>query len=251
MLFFSSQLNPLPGLDGASDDLFMSHDLPQRLPAGAGTVNPIGHPNAEALMLDHLALAEAVARRYFRRNPARDEDLLQVAYIGLLKAARRFDAERGTSFAAFAAPTISGEIKRHLRDNGWFVRPPRHVQELRSRITEAVPRLAQGLGRMPGLPELAEDLGASAHEVQEAIQCAEHLYPASLDVVVSEDRDMTLADLIPGDGEELEHAELAAILSVAVRALSPREQRVVHLRFFEDRTQQEIAVELGVTQMQV
>jgi RNA polymerase sigma-B factor len=207
--------------------------------------------DAERLMLDHLSLAEAVARRFFRPNVAHDEDLVQVAFIGLLNAARRFDPERGTSFAAFAVPTISGEIKRHLRDHGWFVRPPRQVQDLRARIAEASPRLAQKLGRGPTLDELRSDLGETSALVQEALDCQQHLHPASLDASVGEDGDATLADLIPGRNDQWERAELSALLWPALRTLRPRERRVMYLRFFEDLTQQEIATDLGVTQMQV
>jgi RNA polymerase sigma-B factor len=205
----------------------------------------------DALTLEYLWLAESVAHRFFRRDPARDEDLVQVAYIGLVKSARRFDPEKGDSFPAFAVPTISGEIKRHLRDNGWFVRPPRHVQELRARVVEAVPRLSQELGRAPGMAELMVDLGEPAATIAEAIACQHHMYPASLDMTVGDEHAATLADLIPGTGDELEQAESAAVISSALQVLPPRERHVLHLRFFEDRTQQEIARELGVTQMQV
>lgn len=205
----------------------------------------------DQLALENLALADAVARRFFRHHSSRDEDLVQVARIGLLKAARRFDPERGTDFAAFAVPTISGEIKRHLRDHGWFVRPPRQVQDLRARISEASPRLAQQLGRGPSVAELTADLGETSAHVREAMDCRSHLYPASLDVAVGEDHDATLADLIPGRDDQWERAEIAAVLWSALRTLPPRERRILHLRFFEDRTQQEIARELGVTQMQI
>ena len=206
---------------------------------------------AERLTLENLALAESVARRFFQRNAARDEDLVQVAYIGLWNAARRFDPERGPSFAAFAVPTISGEIKRHLRDHGWFVRPPRAVQDLRARVGEASPRLAQQLGRRPSVAELTADLDSSDHLVREAIDSAQHLRPASLDMAVGLDGETTLADLVTDGGAHLERAELAALLWSAQRALTTRERRVVYLRFFEDRTQQEIAREIGVTQMQI
>ncbi|GGH45573.1 sigma-70 family RNA polymerase sigma factor [Microbacterium album] len=206
---------------------------------------------ADRLVLDNLTLAQSVARRFFRRNASRDEDLVQVAYIGLVKAARRFDPEKGRSFAAFAVPTITGEIKRHLRDAGWFVRPPRRVQELRGRIVEASPRLAQAHGHAPTVAELVAELGEPSGLVQEALACQDHLYPASLDVPVSSDRETTVGELLPGDGGELERAEFAAVLSSAMRALSPRDRRVVELRFFDDLTQHDIAALLGVTQMQV
>lgn len=206
---------------------------------------------AEKLTLENLALAESVARRFFQRNAARDEDLVQIAYIGLWNAARRFDPERGFGFAAFAVPTISGEIKRYLRDHGWFVRPPRPVQDLRARIAEASPRLAQKLGRRPSVEELTSDLDSRADLVREAINSQYHLHPASLDVGVGADRESTLGDLLSDGGDELERAELSALLWSASRALTARERRVVHLRFFEDRTQQEIAKEVGVTQMQI
>lgn len=207
--------------------------------------------DAEAVTLEYLWLAESVAHRFFRRDPSRDEDLVQVAYIGLMKSARRFDPEKGDSFPAFAVPTISGEIKRYLRDNGWFVRPPRHMQELRARISEAVPRLSQQLGRTPGIAELMTDLGESAEAISEAMACQHHMYPASLDVPIGDEHASTMADLIPSNGDELEKAESAAVISSAIRVLPPRDRRVLQLRFFEDRTQQEIARELGVTQMQV
>lgn len=206
---------------------------------------------AERLTLDNLALARSVARRFRSPSGPRDDDLVQVAYIGLWNAARRFDPERGASFAAFAVPTISGEIKRHLRDHGWFVRPPRTVQDLRSRIGEASPRLAQQLGHRPSVAELTADLDSRDDLVREAIDSGHSLRPASLDVGVGADGDSTLADLLSDGGAELERVELSVVLWSAQRALTPRERRVVQLRFFQDRTQQDIANELGVTQMQV
>lgn len=207
--------------------------------------------DADALILAHLPLAESVARRYFRHDRARDEDLVQVASIGLVKAARRFDPEKSDTFVAFAVPTMAGEIKRYLRDHGWFVRPPRHVQELRARLAEAAPRVAQRLGHAPSVAELSADLGETAAAVQEAITSQHHLYPTSLDVGVGESREGTLGDLIPGAGDELERSETVLMLWAVLRTLPARERRVIQLRFFEDRTQQEIAAELGVTQMQV
>ncbi len=210
-----------------------------------------GARSSDELALRNLSLAESVARRYYRRDAARDEDLLQVAYIGLVKAARRYDPAKGDAFAAFAVPTIAGEIKRHLRDNGWFIRPPRAMQELRARVRDATPALVQRLGRAPSATEMARELGVTTAEVEEAIACQQNLSAASLDVRVGADQTDTLGDLIADEHDETERSEAAAMLWSSSRTLTPRERRVVHLRWFEDRTQQEIAREIGVTQMQV
>lgn len=207
--------------------------------------------SSDELALRNLSLAESVARRYYRHDAARDEDLLQVAYIGLVKAARRYDPAKGDAFAAFAVPTISGEIKRHLRDNGWFIRPPRAVQELRARVRDATPELVQRLGRAPGAAEMAVELGVTTAQVEEAVACQQNITAASLDVRVGADQNDTLGDLIADEHDDAQRSEAAAILWSGSRALTPRERRVVQLRWFEDRTQQEIAREIGVTQMQV
>jgi len=204
----------------------------------------------DAAVVEFLDVADAVARRYIPRGHDGD-DIRQVAYVGLVKAASRFDPDKGDDFVSFAVPTISGEIKRHLRDNGWFIRPPRHVQELRGRITAASPRLAQQLGRTPARRELADHLGVDVAALDEAARSGEGLMPASLDVAVSDDDALTLADTVGGADAGYAHVELSTDLRRALRDLAPRERRIVHLRFVEDRTQQQIADELHVTQMQV
>src|SRR3954453_4978871 len=147
-------------------------------------------------VLENMALAERVARRYFRKGTSRDDDLVQVAYIGLVKAARRFEPARCTDFASYAVPTISGEIKRHLRDHGWFVRPPRAVQELRLRAGEVAPRLMQTRGRAPSLAELAAELGEPAERVREALDSGLQMRPLSLDARVGEDAGDPIGDLL-------------------------------------------------------
>lgn len=211
---------------------------------------PASTPDPDVLVVENLALADAVARRFSRRG-GRDDDLLQVARIGLLKAARRFDPDRGVDFAAFAVPTISGEIKRHLRDYGWFIRPPRRLQELRVWVVEASGRLTHVLGRRPSLVEIADDVGESPALVQEAIECQRHLRPDSLDMPVGGDRDATLGELLPIPGDDMERAERMLALWAALRCLPARERGIMYRRFFEDRTQQEIADEFGISQMQV
>lgn len=199
-----------------------------------------------ALVLAHLRVAEAVARRF--ASPSWDaHDLRQVAYLGLVKAARNFDAERGGEFVSYAVPTISGEVKRHLRDHGWFVRPPRPVQELRSRVIAESSRLAQSLGHVPSPAELATALGADVEQVREALRAGEHVRPQSLDAVDDESGSFGVGALDPG----MERAERAATIAAACEGLDERERRILYLRFFEELTQQQIGAELGISQMHV
>jgi len=202
-------------------------------------------------VIENMALAERVARRYFRKGTSRDDDLVQVAYIGLVKAAQRFEPARGTDFASYAVPTISGEIKRHLRDHGWFVRPPRAVQELRLRAGEVAPRLMQTLGHRPSLADLAAALDEPVERVREALDSGLQMRPLSLDAPAGEDADDTLGDVLTGSSGDWERAELGILLWGALRRLSPRDRRVVQLRFFSDCTQDDIAAQVGVTQMTV
>jgi len=208
-------------------------------------------PNHHDLVVGHLQLADAIAHRFAGRRQDAD-DLRQVAYLGLVKAAERFDPERSEDFASFAVPTIAGEIKRHFRDNSWFVRPPRSLQELRSTVAHEVPRLAQQLGREPSSDEIAERLGEPIARVDEAIGCVRAMHPMSLDAPVSTaGENATFGDTLDSGDRMFEQAERLQTLRLACRQLPPRERLIIYRRFYEDRTQSEIASEIGVTQMQV
>jgi RNA polymerase sigma-B factor len=202
------------------------------------------------VVVDYLGVAETIARRY--SNGAQDwHDIRQVAYLGLVKAARRFDPDRGDDFVSFAVPTISGEIKRHLRDHGWFVRPPRPIQELTTSIARTVPAMLQDLGRQPSPEEIAVRLGRGAREVTAALGAVEGMRPVSLDAPGRDADGPTVGESVGAVDDRLEHAEAMAEVTAACRRLTARDRRIVYLRFYEERTQQEIASELGVTQMQV
>jgi len=205
----------------------------------------------DRLVVEHLGLAEAIANRY--RVPSVDwRDLRQVAYLGLVKAARRYDPERGNPFASLAVPTVSGEIKRYLRDHAALVRSPRHLHELRSAIWTVSPQLAQELGREPTPAELARELRAAESDIREALRTRELGEPVSLDVVVGGTEDgAPLSEFVGVEDGRLEHAELMLMLSGACRRLAPRERLILFLRFYRGWSQQEIGRELGVTQMQI
>lgn len=199
-------------------------------------------------MLEHLDLVDGLVRRLAPRY--RDlGDLRQVGCVGLINAVHRFDPFRGDAFVPYAVPTISGEVKRYLRDQGWIVRPPRSVQELRTATLRAMPDLAQQLRHEPTCGELAVFLHTSRKAVQEAIATPTSLHPISLDDRGDDDSG-TDALLGAVDGG-LERADTRVLVRRAIASLPPRDRRIVYLRYFEERTQREIAADIGVTQMQV
>ena len=201
----------------------------------------------------HLDVADAVARRY---SSSGDEwaDIRQVACVGLVKAALRFDHGKGEDFVAFAAPTVSGEIKRHLRDTGWSVRPPRRLQELCAAAVVARASLEQELGREPTDDELADHLGQPVAEVREALLARRDRWATSLDVPVGdaegEGRGTSLGDALAAD-DLLPRAEARCELGRLLAGLGRRDRQLVQLRFVEEMSQAEIGRVLGVTQMQV
>lgn len=198
-----------------------------------------------------LPLARHLAQRFNGRGEPID-DLQQIATIGLIKAIDRFDPEYGNDFAAYAVPTIVGEIKRHFRDRTWDIRVPRRLQELKIDINEATGTLAQRLGRSPTVADIAKYLERTEDEVLEGIDSARAYSAVSLQTLVSAGEDSTeLGDLLGFDDVELELAEFRAALGPALETLSQREQRIVLLRFFGNLTQTQIAERIGISQMHV
>ena len=150
-------------------------------------------------------------------------------------------------------PTVRGEIKKYFRDRGWTVRPPRRIQELQGRIERAQGALAQRLGRSPRPSEIAEELDADLGDVVEAMSADGCFTPSSLDKPVTNGehgRATSVCDLLGENDAAQPAAEARATLAPVIRQLKER-RRILYMRFFEECTQQEIADEIGVTQMQV
>ncbi len=205
------------------------------------------HALRNQLIEEHLSLARSLARRFANRNEPLD-DLEQVAMLGVLKAVERFDPEHGTPFAAFAIPTVVGELRRHFRDRGWMVRVPRRVQDLHLRIGTVVSELSQQLGRSPSPTEIAEAAGVRDEDVLEALEAGNRYRPTSLDVAATgSDGDARMAH----SDIELRSVDDRAHLLHLLRRLPERERRVMYMRYFEDMTQAEIAEAIGVSQMHV
>ena len=201
----------------------------------------------EAAVLASLRLAESVARRYLGRG-LELEDLLQVARLALVKAVRRYQPGAGTSFAAYAVPTIAGEVKRHFRDCGWAVRPPRRLQEFKSRLATQEERLLQELHREPTLTDLADALRVSRAAVTEAQLSAAAYNACSLDSPTTGQDRPEIAGSAP---DEFAALEMREALRAALATLSPRDRQLIRLRFVEELTQAEVGRVLGVSQMQV
>ena len=194
----------------------------------------------DQLVEQYLPLVRSLARRYsYTREPF--EDLCQVGSIALLQALNRYDPERGSSFRAFAVPTIVGELRRHFRDTGWAVHIPRALQDRARHAGQAVNSLGARLGRSPTIREIAEWMEISPEEVIEAMDVRLANDTATLDTATRHG----------AEDARLETVEYAAVLERTLRALPERERLMLHLRFTEDLSQSEIAARLGCSQMQV
>ncbi len=203
----------------------------------------------ETLMVRNRPLALSLARRFQGRGESL-EDLEQVSMLALLKAIDRMDLEREVQFSTFATITITGELKRHLRDKGWAVRVPRPVQELAVRMNRLIAALTQELGRSPTVREIAVRAGTSEEETLEAIEAARAYSADSLDAPTGGEEGAPKDRLATTD-EQIELLETWQTIAPAIRTLPERERTILYLRFFEDRTQSEIADALGISQMHV
>ncbi len=208
-------------------------------------------PDARALLAErHDPLAQRLARRFVGRGTPLD-DLVQVARFGLLNAIDRFDPDLGVRFSTFAGRTIVGELKHHFRDDAWAIRVPRSLQNLWLRTSTAVDELSQQLGRTPTVDEIAETLDVEPDEVLEALDAGGEFHSASLDRPVGDEPKTPLVDLVGGQDQVLERTPVRAVLSEAMEDIPERERDIVYMRFYEGKTQQEIADAVGVSQVHV
>jgi RNA polymerase sigma-B factor len=222
-----------------------SRETPPAAPAGR-----LRETFENDLVLSYLDLAEALAGRFEARGRER-ADLNQVAYLGLVKAARGFDQSKGESFPAYAAPTITGELKRYLRDRTWVVRPPRHIQDLRTRLFRVEPELTQALGRNPSVEELADELGTGPADVREAMSASSSMHPDSLDAVNPHSEAPSIGDLLACPDTPLERLEDLACLRDAMQDLDTADRELLYRRYFCEETQVQLGKRLGMSQMQV
>lgn len=198
----------------------------------------------------NMDVARETAHRY-RSRGIPDADLEQVALLALVKAVRRFDPTKANDFLSYAVPTMRGEVRRHFRDQGWAVRPPRSIQELQAGIASATEQLSQELGRPPEPRQIAARLEVSEAQVHEAMAANGCFTPTSLDALPVGGDENPHVRRLGCEDRGFEQAEARVALQPVLGDLSERERRILELRFVRGLTQAEIGDEIGVTQMQV
>lgn len=205
----------------------------------------------EELVRRMTALVETVARHY--RSDGDLEDVRQAAWLGLAKAIGRFDPGLGVPFRAYAAPTITGEVRRHLRDSSWAVRPPRRLQERLLAINHATDRLSSALGRRPTPVEIGRELGLTLDEVTEAIEAGRAYSAVSLQAPgdEAENGESSLATVLGEHDDRLEYVEHLADLRRLRGTLTEAERELLHLTFVHELTQREVAEVVGCSPTEV
>jgi len=205
----------------------------------------------EELIRRYRPLVRCCAQRY-RQSPEPQDELMQVGYVGFLKAVNNFDPQVGSNLAAYALPCISGEIKRYFRDKRWQVRVKRSAQELRLEMRSAVADLTQQLARQPSDRELTSYLRISQDDLADAQRADMVFQAASLDAPLSDGQDAaSLADLLGAEDPEMDHAVDIEAVWKHWEELPRREQRLLMMRFYGNMTQAEIGQQLGISQMHV
>jgi RNA polymerase sigma-B factor len=240
------------------DDLQLTHglwpvdatDLLGRLHQLA-SADPDRRRLRDAIIERCLPSAYRLARRFGNSGESLN-DRLQVAALGLVKAVDGFDATRGVEFGTYATPTVNGELKRYFRDRNAGIRLPRRLQELRLAANRARDDLTMALGRSPTDTELAAHLDVDEEQIIEMVGSMRAYRPLSLDTPLTGHEDeTTVGDAIGAEDPELGLVDYRTTLQALVARLPEREQRILSLRFYGNRSQLEIAREVGLSQMHV
>ena len=205
----------------------------------------------DELVVRYAPMASALARRYRGRGET-DDDLRQIAFLGLLEALRRFDPERGVAFICFAQPTVLGLLRRHFRDGRRWIRLPRRLQQLAKDVREAQEILAARDHHAPSVHALALHLGVTDREVGEAMLGEQLFAPRSLDTpTVVDGHESTPADRLGSADDRIETMLGCTAFLPLVDKLPARERDIVISTFWHDEPQASIGARWGVSQMQI
>ena len=202
----------------------------------------------EELVRCNMALVRSIVKKYVNRGVEYD-DLYQIGSMGLVKAVKNFDPAYNVRFSTYAVPMIAGEIKRYLRDDG-MIKVSRSLKELAGKAAAAQVELSSRLGRDPGIQELAEYMGENPEEISMAMD-ASRPHISIYEPVYGDEGDALVMDKLTGSSDGDDDALDRILLQQLMSILEPREQKIIMLRYFRDKTQSEIAASMGISQVQV
>jgi RNA polymerase sigma-B factor len=206
--------------------------------------------NRNLIVGKYLYLADIISKKFLNRGTDQ-EDLYQVACVALIKAVERFDADVGVKFVSFATPTIIGEIKRFFRDKGSVIRIPRRLYEIYQKVNHAKDTLTQELKRVPRVDEIAAYLKIDEESVLEISESANAYNLQSFDQNAFNDDDLELHETIGQEDATFERVENRDFLLKSLEKFNTAEKEFIKLRYFNNKTQKEVAAKLGVSQMYV
>ncbi len=207
----------------------------------------------DQLIENYLYIPKILSRKYGHKSGDND-DIFQVACLGLMYAVDRFDTSRGYEFDTFATPTIIGEIKRYYRDREWLIRIPRKVQDLNREVNQTRTMLEHKLMRSPTITEIAKYLEISEESIIKAMESNNVYYPKSLSMEYENSRDgqeVSLMDLLGNLDNNIENVENIDLLKTKIGELNPVERIIIEQRFFMEKTQKEVAEMINKSQMTV
>lgn len=203
----------------------------------------------ELLVQENLGLVGSVVKRFEKRGYDRD-DLFQIGAIGLMKAIEKFDFSYEVRFSTYAVPLVTGEIRRFLRDDG-MMKVSRSIKESGWRVKKSREKLEQKLGRSVTMQELADDTGLSKEEIALAIDATEEVTSIYQTIYQSDGSELYLVDKVADDAPEEEELLNRLTVQQLIGMLDPKEQQIIRLRYFEGKTQCNVADTMGMTQVQV
>ena len=204
----------------------------------------------ECILKKYLYIAEIVAKKFVGRGVEYD-DLYQVASLALVKAVDRFENMRGIKFSSFATPTLVGEIKNYFRDKTRMIRISRRDSELIRKMEDAKEVLQRQNGRKVRPEDIANYLGIEVERVLELMETQSAAYAASLDSTISDSEDVRLMRIVGNNDDEYEHIENRDFLNYCMAHLNDVEKQLVKYRYVYEKSQREVALKLGVSQMYV
>lgn len=207
----------------------------------------------DELIKEHMYIVDILSNKYVGKGIEKD-DLYQVASLGLIYAIDRYEPDKGYEFSSFATPTIMGELKRYFRDKGWVIRVPRRIQNLYKKINTAKKILPQELQRTPTIKDIADYIGEDEETILEAMEASKVYSPQSLDMkyqVQKGENSIDLAEMIGEEDKSFDSVELSDLIEKSTQRLNDLEKEILDLRYYQGKTQIDIAESLNISQMTV